>query len=273
MINVTMVTDKGTITYETTFCLATCVGWNYEDEPPVHEDDLMSRGDLVSLFAVLTAFRLLCLGIEVAALTKVQEKFNELTRSSSSGSSVTPVLGTGGATKPFATLTVVELRAWMVEAGLQNIVSNPKFDMVKAHMLVDVTEEDIADFGDDFPAVFRRTAAKAIQQAVREGVQVGKGATPQGATEALEEEGDARSEQVRGAQLARFAAGAAQKQASRMTDEAASVFTAVSTAFLLVSFVTALQAVFQGLVWSTWFSTKGGITTTMNGDFVMFDST
>ncbi|GMI30010.1 hypothetical protein TeGR_g2344, partial [Tetraparma gracilis] len=171
MMNVTLVTDNGTITYETTQCLATCIGWNYNVEPPLHEDDLMSRGNLVSLFAVLTAFRLLCLGIEVAALTKAQEKFNELTRSSSSGSSVTPVLGTAGATKPFAELTVEELRAWMVEAGLEGIVSNPKFEMVKAHMLVDVTEEDIADFGDDFPAVFRRTAAKAIQQAVREGVQ------------------------------------------------------------------------------------------------------
>ena len=172
-MNVTMVTGNETITYETTFCLATCIGWNYNVEPPLHEDNIMSRGNLVSLFAVLTAFRLLCLGIEVAALTKAQEKFNELTRSSSSGSSVTPVLGTAGATKPFAELTVEELRAWMVEAGLQNIVAHPEFAKVKAHMLADITEEDIADFG-DFPAVFRRKAAKAIEKAVRKGVQVGK---------------------------------------------------------------------------------------------------
>ncbi|GMI30416.1 hypothetical protein TeGR_g8439, partial [Tetraparma gracilis] len=170
MMNVTMVTGNGTITYETTYCLATCIGWNYDDEPPVHEDDIMSRGNLVSLFAVLTAFRLLCLGIEVAALTKAQEKFNELTRSSSSGSSVTPVLGSSGATKLFAELTVEELQAWMVEAGLQNIVAHPEFAKVEAHMLADITEEDIADFG-DFPAVFRRKAAKAIEKAVREGVQ------------------------------------------------------------------------------------------------------
>ncbi|GMI54295.1 hypothetical protein TeGR_g3486, partial [Tetraparma gracilis] len=233
MMNVTMVTGNETITYETTFCLATCIGWNYDDEPPLHEDDIMSRGNLVSLFAVLTAFRLLCLGIEIAALTKAQEKFNalhnELTRSNSS---VTPVLGTAGATKPFAELTAEELRAWMVEAGLQDIVAHPEFAKVKAHMLADITEEDIADFG-DFPAVFRRKAAKAIEKAVREGVQ---------------------------------------KQASRMTDEAASVFTAVSTAFLLVSFVMALESVLSGLYLSAWLPTREGITVTMSGD-VTFDTT
>ncbi|GMI19146.1 hypothetical protein TeGR_g4693 [Tetraparma gracilis] len=216
--NITLVTGNETITYETTFCLATCIGWNYDDEPPLHEDDIMSRGNLVSLFAVLTAFRLLCLGIEVAALTKAQEKFNELTRSSSSGSSVTPVLGTAGATKPFAELTKEELRAWMVEAKFGSYAEG--FDKIEAHMLVGVTEDDIKDFG-NLPAVFRRNAASA-----------------------------------------------AQEQASRMTDEAASVFTRVNTAFLVFSFVMALESVLTGLLYCAWLPTREGITVTINGEVV-----
>jgi hypothetical protein len=276
MVNVTLVTGNETITYETTVCLATCIGWNYDDEPPVHEDDLMSRGNLVGLFAVLTAFRLLCLGIEVAALTKAQEKFNELTRSSSSGSSVTPVLGSSGATKPFAELTKEELRAWMVEAKFGSYAEG--FDKIEAHMLVGVTEDDIKDFG-NLPAVFRRNAASAIQKAVEEGVEVGKGAAEVleegvgGVVEEGEGEGGMRKLQTsRGAQLARSAAGAAQKQASRMTDEAASVFTRVNTAFLVFSFVIALESVLAGLRLCALTPTREGITVTLNGVVVFENS-
>ena len=62
--------------YQSTRCMATCVGWTVDDLVPPPQD-LQSRVELLFLFATITAIRLLCLTIEYIVLSMIQTRYKD----------------------------------------------------------------------------------------------------------------------------------------------------------------------------------------------------